>query len=202
MIVGIAGLAGSGKGVVAQTLEDRFGFARVSFADEIKRTARRWWPNFTIEEMWGASEFRSRAHPEYGGLTARRACQFIGTEVGRELDVDVWVRYGMTIARLLLAGGCWYTPHEGLTWSAVARGIKGVVFDDVRFPNELEAIRNARGRSWKIVRLSAGLEGEAAKHVSETALDGYDSHFDAIIVNNKSLADLDDVVCRIATATL
>lgn len=208
MIIGIAGddgtglaSAGVGKGEAARVLVERYDFARVSFADEFKRTVKRWWPNFTVEELWGASEFRNRPHEEYGGLTARRACQFIGTEIGRNLDADVWVRYGMNMARLLLEGGCWYSNVEGLAWSASAAKPRGVVFDDARFFNELEAIHAVRGRTWKIIRPGAGLKGEAAQHKSETSLAGYDN-FDAIIVNNKSLADLEDIVSRIAEVTL
>lgn len=202
-IVGISGLAGSGKGEAATILEDYFGFVRVSFADEIKRTTRRWWPNFTMDELWGPSEARSRIHPEYNDLTARRACQFIGTEVGRGLDSNVWARAGLEVARKLLDGGCWYSPSTGLTFDATAQRPSGVVFDDARFPNELNAIVAAGGKTWKIVRPGAGLEGEAAAHESEHALDGFDdSKFNAIIVNNKSLADLKDIVCRIATVSL
>jgi hypothetical protein len=204
-ITGVSGLAGAGKGEAAKILEDYFSYARVSFADEIKRTVRRWWPNFLVEEMWGPSEARSRVHPEYGGLTARRACQFIGTEVGRNLDANVWVRSGLDVARKLLEGGCWYSCSEGLTWSASARRPSGVVFDDARFENELSAIQAVGGKTWKIVRpdASTALTAEAAAHESEHALDGYDdAKFDAIIINNKSLADLKDIVCRIASTTL
>jgi len=201
-IVGIGVEANSGKGEVAKILVNRFGFARVSFADEIKRTVRRWWPNFTIEELWGASEMRNRVHPEYGGLTARKACQFIGTEIGRELDRDLWARTGLETAKSLLAGGCYYEPARGLTWSASCRKADGVCFDDMRFLNELQAIRDVQGKTWKIVRPSSGLQGEAGQHASENSLKGHDNHFDAIIVNNKSLAELEDIVTRIATATL
>jgi hypothetical protein len=203
-IVGVSGLAGAGKGEAAKILEDYFGFARISFADEIKRTVKRWWPNFLIEELWGPSEARMRAHPEYGGLTARRACQFIGTEVGRSLDGNVWVRSGLDVARKLLEGGCWYSSVDGITWSASARRPTGVVFDDARFPNELSAIQAVGGKTWKIVRPDAnGLVGEAGAHESEHALDSYDdAKYDAIIVNNKSLADLKDIVCRIASTAL
>lgn len=203
-IVGIGVNTNQGKGEAAKILEDYFGYARVSFADEIKRTVRRWWPNFLIEELWGPSEARSRAHPEYGGLTARRACQFIGTEVGRNLDANVWVRSGLDVARRLLEGGCWYEPQNGLTWSASARKPTGVVFDDARFENELNAIQTVGGKTWKVIRPSTPmLEGDAGAHESEHALDGYDdAKFDAIIVNNKSLADLKDIVCRIASTTL
>lgn len=208
MIIGIAGddgtgqaSAGVGKGEAARVLVERYDFCRVSFADEIKRTVHRWWPNFTTEELWGASEFRNRPHDEYGGLTARRACQFIGTEIGRELDPDMWVRYGLAVAHAMLEGGCHYCAPEGLSYDATARAPRGVVFDDARFSNELNAIHNARGRVWKIIRPGAGLKGEAGAHKSETSLAGYDN-FDAIIVNNKSLADLADIVSRIAEVTL
>jgi hypothetical protein len=45
---------------------------------------------------------------------------------------------------------------------------KGVVISDVRFKNEVDAIFKAGGSVWRIERPGAGLQGVAAKHVSET----------------------------------
>ena len=36
MIIGICGLIGSGKGTVADILQDDFGFTKISFADSLK----------------------------------------------------------------------------------------------------------------------------------------------------------------------
>lgn len=207
MIIGIAGrvgrdgqgTAGAGKGETAKCLVDRFGFVRVAFADEIKRTVRRWWPNFTIEELWGPSECRSRVHDEYGELTARRACQYIGTEIGRNLDPDVWVRYGLYIARSLLRGNCYYSSPDGLIPSLSARRPEGVVFDDMRFPNEIDGVRGAGGKTLLVIREDhTGLKGEAGAHASESALNMDTSMYHAVVYNKGTLADLHNEVQRTA----
>lgn len=60
-IIGIAGRredgssAGSGKDEVAKILAKNHGFVIVSFADEIKRTAMRWY-DFTPEQLWGSKK--------------------------------------------------------------------------------------------------------------------------------------------------
>jgi len=59
-IIGIAGRrtadnssAGSGKDEVAKVLAAKHGFVIVSFADEIKRTAMRWY-DFSVDQLWGS----------------------------------------------------------------------------------------------------------------------------------------------------
>jgi hypothetical protein len=60
-IIGIAGRrddgssAGAGKDEVAKFLEKNHDFVIVSFADEIKRTAMRWY-DFTPEQLWGSKK--------------------------------------------------------------------------------------------------------------------------------------------------
>ena len=61
-IIGIAGRrtqdnssAGSGKDEVAKVLAEKHGFVTVSFADEIKRTAMRWY-DFTPDQLWGSKK--------------------------------------------------------------------------------------------------------------------------------------------------
>lgn len=180
MLLGIAGLAGSGKDTVANMLVERFAFTKVSLADPLKRICKDVF-DFTDEQLWGPSEHRNAPDARWDGLTPRYALQQLGTEWGRRMHPDVWVRYMIRSAQAQKAD---------------------VVTADVRFPNELEAIHAAGGKVWKIIRPNAGLEGEAATHSSETALDGYDAKFDAIIFNDASLGDLEDAVCKIARVTL
>ena len=54
MIIGVAGLAGSGKNAVAEILVKKYGFAMVSFADPLKRYAMEIY-DFTEEQLWGKS---------------------------------------------------------------------------------------------------------------------------------------------------
>lgn len=206
MLVGIAGLANSGKDTVADILVRRFSFVRVALADPMKRACREWfgWP---ADTLWGPSEMRNQTWDRLGGLSARKALQQLGTEFGRACYENVWVDYAIRTAEELLSTQCKYDPVEGLTREPGpiqkrVRPLGGVVISDIRFPNELEAIHAAGGRVWKIVRPGAGLVGEAASHASENALDGYDSKFDAIIFNDGTLGELEDGVCGIVRVTL
>jgi hypothetical protein len=53
-----------------------------------------------------------------------------------------------------------------------------VVFSDVRYPNEADAIKELGGEVWRVGREGYGAAND---HESEHALDGYD--FDAVISN-------------------
>ena len=197
MIVGIAGKGSSGKSTVAGILTRNHRFQEVAFADEIKRTVRRWWPNFTIEELWGPSHLRETPHPEYGGLTARRACQHLGTEAGRELDLYVWVRFGMNVARTILRGGWDYAPHIGLIEAPSYREpYKGVSFSDCRVPNEVAAIHFEGGVVWK-TQHGTGLEGAAGQHESERHID--DLKVDAVVPRS-SLEEMPAIIASMLKA--
>lgn len=156
MIIGIAGLAGSGKSAAAAALVERCGFVSISLADPIKRICQDVF-GWDRERLWGTSERRNEPDPVWDGLTARRALQTLGTEWGRAMHPDVWVRACLKEARdvhtFAALGGC---------------NAKGVVIPDVRFPNEVAAIRAAGGRVVRIIRTGlAPLDGSAGAHVSE-----------------------------------
>lgn len=64
MILGISGLAGSGKDTFAQLLAKQHGFEVLSLADPIKRICRDVF-GFTDEQLWGPSAERSRPDTRY-----------------------------------------------------------------------------------------------------------------------------------------
>lgn len=206
-IIGIAGRrddgssAGSGKDEVAKILAKNHGFAVVSFADEIKRTAMRWYdidPKF----LWGPSGLRETYLEKYG-CTVRHLLQQLGTEVGRNLYKDTWVDYALKIAKTLIEDREYdweYRPEEGLI--KVGHNVtdepryQGVVIPDVRWPagNEGEVIKAAGGTLWLVVRPGTAQTGTAtAKHASETQ-PVPDEAFDVIIKNDGTLADLEHKV--------
>ena len=123
-------------------------------------------------------------------LTPRYALQQLGTEFGRHCYEDTWVDIALYAAKYVVEEKMGYLPKYGLM--PEARGVNsGVVISDVRFPNELRAIRAAGGQVWKIERSGAGLAGTAGQHASETSLDGMpDEAFNRIIVNDGSLDDI------------
>ena len=95
-------------------------------------------------------------------MTARELLQYFGTDIMRKMHRGVWVDQAIkTIQR------------EQTELAVIA---------DVRFPNEVEAIKAAGG---KVVRLTR--EYEEDSHDSELALDkeSYDwSNFDLVIDNS------------------
>ena len=140
-LIGIVGLAGSGKDTIAAELCASRGFVRISLADPIKVACQQWF-GWDREVLWGPSPLRETPDPAWAGLTPRRALQQLGTEWGRAMHPDVWVR--LAIRR--------------------AREYDRVVIPDVRFENEAAAIRAACGVVWRVVR--PGLV--AAEHESES----------------------------------
>jgi len=199
MIIGISGLAGSGKDTAADFLVHDFGFVKISFADPMKRAVADWF-GWDEERLWGPSEKRNAADPrftrvdrvetEHGAvetttqLSARRALQFLGTEVGRELYRDVWVEYAIRQAKRLLESDGWdYARAKGVFRSSRSRP-GGVVIPDMRFRNEMDAIKATGGKLVRVVRPGAGLEGSAAAHRSEVEMGGIpDDDFDYVIEN-------------------
>lgn len=94
-------------------------------------------------------------------LTAREVMQFVGTDLFRKMKHDVWS--GATIIKI---------NNEQPSIAVVA---------DCRFPNEVDAIKNAGGYVIKLTR-----DPFHSDHASEIALDSenYDqSNFDLIIHN-------------------
>jgi len=190
MLIGISGLAGSGKDTAADFLVRHHGFAKVSLADPMKRACAEWF-GWDQERLWGPSANRNEPDPRFGGLSARKALQFLGTEIGRELYKDVWIDLGIRIARhLLLHSNCWYDSRSGI-FPTMNPGAAGVVIPDVRYENELAAIQQAGGKVVRVKRPGAGLGGAAGIHPSEVDQAKIpDAAFDEVIFNVGTLEDL------------
>lgn len=180
IVIGISGHAGSGKDSAAEALVRSGRFVRVSLADEIKSAAMRWF-GFEYGQVYGPSERRNEHSPRYpSGPTARHVLQLLGTEFGRALFPNCWVDCALHNARLHLMAS------------------KSVVIPDVRFLNEILGIRAAGGRLVRIKRDGAGLDGAAGAHVSETEQDSIpDDAFDAVIVNDGTLEELEGAVMQL-----
>jgi signal transduction histidine kinase len=169
MIIGLSGYAQTGKDTIADYLIKNYGFTRVSFADPIREALYKLNPNIRLAESYGASlshAVDSMGWEEVKRLSAdaRELLQRLGTEVGRSMFGDsFWVDMAMEKAR----------SHDK------------VVFTDVRYPNELQAIVEASGAVWRVVKDNVGAVN---RHASETALDDY--QFEYIIFNNDTIESL------------
>lgn len=203
MIIGISGLAGSGKDTAADFLVKDHGFAKLSFADPMKRFCREVF-DFTEEQLWGPSsarnapdprylrrritnEFGDHLHDEY--LTPRHALQTLGTEWGRDCFPSIWVDYAIRMARMLekSKGGVDYTAQQG-AFKAARPALSGVAIADCRFRNEISTIQKVGGKVIRIARPEAGLGGPAGLHPSEKEMAEIpDDAFDLVIENTGTL---------------
>jgi hypothetical protein len=155
-IVGISGKARSGKDYVADKFFIPAHYMPVPLANGFKFTAVSRL-DLAIAEMWEAP--KSAATRDY--------LQQEGTERGRDVyGEDTWIKHAETLL---------YYYHM--------KGYKHFVVPDIRFPNEARWIHALGGI---VIRLHGrgGLEGDAAKHISETALDDFPG-FDYTVDNSQ-----------------
>jgi hypothetical protein len=142
IVIGFAGRAGAGKTTAALHLVRHHGFERVRFAGPLKAMMRAL--GCTEEEVDGA--LKEMPCALLGGRTPRQAMQWLGTEWGRDMIApDLWTR----------------------AWEHAVAGKPRVVADDVRFPNEVAAIRRLGGRVIRIVAAGDEVSSGAAGHISE-----------------------------------
>lgn len=164
LLIGLCGRAGSGKSTAARILVDHHNFARKPFAFRLKAmVAALGIPSAVLD---GTPEDKSQPRPELAGHTVRYALQTLGTEWGRQhMGADFWVQL----------------------WRYGIDGMPAVVADDVRFSNEVEAIKALGGTVIRLEREGSGLSGSAGSHASEN-VDRL--RVDYTIHNNGSEADL------------
>lgn len=174
MIIGFSGRKQSGKDAAIRGAVARIGpsATRFAFADRIKEIARDIW-DLTVEHTDGAMKgVRFRTPPirmdyflpemsEATGLalvaqgcvahSPRELMQFLGTEYVRTIDPDYWIN-------LLL---------DHIIPSTLDGHDSTALIADVRFPNEVDAIR---ARGGVIVRINRDLPYPQDGHASESAI--------------------------------
>ena len=162
LLIGLTGKAGSGKTTAARYLSDLYGIPRRPFAFPLKCMIGAL--GFPAEVLDGPSHVKELPTEKLAGHSLRHAMQTLGTQWGREImGQDFWVRQ-------------WENTLDQ----------PGCIADDVRFPNECEAIRSRGGVILRVERDGAGVRGEGAKHASEQCDKLW---YDAVIPNNGSVDD-------------
>jgi len=195
MIIGVCGFIGSGKDTVADYLVNFHEFRRESFAGTLKDAVAAvfGWDRDMLEgKSKQAREWREKVDPWWADrlnmptLTPRWVLLSWGTEVCRKtFHDDIW------IASLE---------------NKLRKSNDNIVVSDVRFPNEIKAIRNLGGKiiwvkrgalpSWYDLAIAAnqgsnaGIKGmkDSGIHASEWAWVG--TKFDNEIVNDQTIEQL------------
>ena len=158
---------GCGKSTVAGILAEQ-GYQIVPFAEPMKRmiVTLLLRAGYSMDDAF--NYVRVSKHEPLkrlaGEPTARHLLQTLGTEWGRDcIDTNFWT---------------------GL-WTNQVQQREKVVVDDMRFVNEVAAVRKLGGQIWEIQRPGIKL---TTKHRSEGGLPGV--QFDRSIVNDGTIEDL------------
>ncbi|MEU7200258.1 hypothetical protein [Streptomyces sp. NPDC045470] len=167
---------------MAQLLVRHGSYTRLAFADELKAAVRRLNP--LIASCCCYDDYRLAEALEDGGWEAakeepevRRLLQEYGQAV-REMDPEFWVRPVQARVR------------QGTEWNLPC------VVADVRYPNEVDALKAEGAVIVRIDRPGAGAGAHAA-HPSETSLDHLTPEH--VIRNDGSLDQLRRQVCSLLT---
>lgn len=183
MIIGLVGRARSGKDSIAYCLAhplertrlrpayDGYPWVRVAFADPLKEAAAIMF-RFSQEQIHG--DLKDVVDPRWG-FTPRHALRLLGTEVGRQIREDVWIRSAELKVQELVS----MQRH--------------VVVTDCRFRNEAEAIRCWGGFVIRVERdLSTAPFAVDLNHPSETELAAIQC--DLTVSNDATLDELEEAI--------
>lgn len=172
-IVLITGPAGSGKSTVAQYLEEVRGYALKKMAGPLKGML--YAAGFTHAQLEGSE--KETPMEWLNGVTPRYLMQTLGTEWGRLcVDENIWVKLAIkqTEARLCES---YDTPYA-------------IVFDDVRFPNEIRLMKKAFSNQVLVLEIIPRFKEyspiEESGHASEQQI----LPADKLIYNTGSIEDL------------
>lgn len=172
-IIGITGRKFSGKDTTGNYFVDKYGFERIAYADPLKNASREIF-DFNDEQLYGNEK---ETEDEYWGITPRKALQFIGTDLFRNhicellpgVGKDIWV----SVLKRKIMNRLKKNPNAKF------------VVTDVRFPNELQAIKDLDGITIKIERESVNNKDT---HESETLIDELETDF--VFSNNGTKEEL------------
>ena len=189
VVVGLRGPAGAGKDTAGDYLVRNHKFTRVSFADNLREAALALDPYVSTDMTPGGATTgnvsrlsavvtsigweQAKTFPD-----VRRLLQRFGTDVGRELwGTNFWVE--RTLAKHVSGH-----PSQRL------------VFTDVRFDNEVEAVLALGGHMIHIER--PGLDALPGNHVSERGITIEPDH---VVVNDGTPTQLGEIVARLIGLT-
>lgn len=226
-IIGINGKISSGKDTIGSIIQylvdkDRYGYQQPDSQEDLEAYCINFNPKYckwkvkkfagklkeiaalltgcTIEQLEDQEFKKLDVGPDWG-MTYRELLQKLGTEAMRNgLHTNVWVN--------ALFADYHPTPNKTIDESFMEQFVTGRsevhyqlsnwIITDMRFPNELEAVKAKGGITIRVNRPTKDLLGNnvnaqlpltiMTQHSSETALD--DAKFDYVIDNNGTIEDL------------
>jgi cytidylate kinase len=189
LLVGITGLARSGKDTVAKILveelykqTDRL-FILMAYAHELKLKVQKDF-GLSYEQLWGAEK-------EIEDKRYKRPFTYRG---GVRADRDELPNIYWTPREIMQNYGQFYRTINYNFWvkhlfNIIERNnYKNVIITDVRYQNEAQPIVDSGGYVLRIIRDNKA-EIHNQQHVSEIAMNNYDK-IDFIIDNNRTLDEL------------
>lgn len=192
--IGLIGVSRSGKDTIGRFLVETYGYRRVAFADAVRRSLLAMDPYVRPVEVTdaGAAGTVSR------GVDVERLSAVVG-RIGWERAKDevpevrrLLQAYASEGVRDVLGADTWLNIGLRAADEANADGVP-VVFTDVRFRNEVDALRERGAFLVYILRPGAA---PANGHRSERELSPADA--DAVIRNDGDLLSLYYRTCRLA----
>ena len=180
IIIGFCGPTKSGKSTAAKFLEIQ-GFMSVGFADQLKRDCRTIF-DFSDVQLWG--DLKDVIDDRYG-LTPRYVMQKYGTDFMREMiDDNWWVNKCLDTVLTGLNTGARYKSDRGFMLEPVIYPpYKGAVITDVRFGNEIKAIKKAGGYVVRLLRADLA----AHMHKAEATATGLPANMFDLIIDNRDI---------------
>lgn len=169
-IIGLTGLARSGKDSIAKYLWAQHEYTRIAFADPLKMAAQHIF-GLTDEQTW--SDDLKAVVIDYWGMSPRQMFQKLGTEaIKGTFGANTWAK------RWELSYGPFALTDD-------------VVVPDVRTDVEAALLRYYGGVIIEVSRKSAGLSGDEGSHSSESGLSTF-AEFE--ITNDGTMQDLHEAV--------
>ncbi|MCK9446742.1 hypothetical protein M0Q50_07785 [bacterium] len=166
--IGISGAEGSGKDAVCKYLQRilQEHWSIIKFVDGVKKLLNDTYPDEWNTILWETGDriYREGIMPSFN-MTRREVIRFVA-EDKKTNNKDIWVNDLFEHKNSNLSGN--------------------YLISDVRFINEIDAIRKHNGI---IIRIELPIDNKNTEHISERELDNY-KKYDEIILNDKTLKDL------------
>jgi hypothetical protein len=137
-LIGLTGFAGAGKDSVRLILERDHGYHGVAFADPMRLMICELLQSAGISTNYMHSRDLKEAPIPELGVSYRHMAQTLGTEWGRNLHPDFWIRIAASYVT-----DC--AKHNGTAGMPI-------VISDVRFANEALWVKQQGGEVWRIDR--------------------------------------------------